>query len=319
MPSPKTFPDLPWPWITAFALTLLLGGLGLWQMNSLVETEKAELSTALQQQQQMLRRRFTPNLENIELLEKKNKLLFDTQQSFQQQLTAGVDQLKVIREINAINFKLQLAEKVRSLTEEAKKRNIILPNNFYYGYSLYNSEINPPDRATVLLQKQLLAIEALSQALYESGVEAIHSIRRAPDPAEPIPTTGARGGSSTHPDYLPISVSLSTSGHYLNIPLEIEFSCRTDGLRKFLNSIHQAKFVFIPRYLEIKGSRTTIPRLSDFQNQNSSEEIDRSVPILAMGDESIRVTTRIDLVEWTSSPNDEHLSVKKDLQQQPQK
>ncbi len=307
----KQIPDLPWPWIAAFASVVTIGSIVLWQLKNHLEERKNELASVLQEQQQMLRRRFTPSAENIEALGKKNKQLSEVQQSLQGYLSAGVEELKAIREINAINFKQHLSDKVKTLTEEAKKKGVRLPSNFYFGYSLYNSEVNPPDRATVLLQKQLLAIEAIVTALYDAGIEEIHAIRRSPDPAEPQPSASSRSGT-VHPDFLTVAHSLSESGHYSNIPIEIEFSSRTDSLRKVLNSIYQSSYVFIPRYLEIKSSRTTVPRLSDFQ-QNLSEESNRSVPIIALGDETFRTSLRIDLIEWTSSPNHEHISIKSGL------
>lgn len=299
--------DLPWSWIAAFISVIILGSVALWQLKNYLVEKKSELASTLQQQQEMLRRRFTPSQKNLEALEQSIKKLSEIQQALQSYLNTGTDSLKPIREINAINFKQQLADKVKKLTEEAKNKNVRLPNNFYFGYSLYNSEVNPPDRATVLLQKQLLAIEAIVLALYEAGIEEIHAVRRAPDAAEPQPTTASRGGS-THPDFLATFVSLSASGHYSNIPIEIEFSSRTDSLRKALNSLYQSSYILIPRYLEIKSSRTTIPRLGDFQNP--SEDADPSIPILALGDESIRTVLRIDLIEWTSSPTDDHISIK---------
>ncbi|MCS7063849.1 MAG: Amuc_1100 family pilus-like protein [Methylacidiphilales bacterium] len=300
------FPPLPWPWIAAYALILLLGTIALWQLQSILEQKKSELTQVLQQQQQLLRRRFTPVNLNVQAIQQTLQDYNSLQKNLQPFLHTGIETLKPIREINAINFKEKLAEKVKQLTQKAKENNIRLPQNFYFGYSLYNSEINPPDRATPLLQKQLLAIETLVLTLYQAGIEQIHAIRRAPDPAEPQ-SSSVRGAS--HPDYLPISSSLSTSGHYTNIPIEIEFSARTESLRKALNALHKSPYLLVPRALEIKSSRTSIPRLSDFQTQ-SAEQSDPTVPILALGDETVRVTLRSDLVEWSSTQGTEHISVK---------
>lgn len=73
----------------------------------------------------------------------------------------------------------QLAEsKLRELTDEARKRNVILPANFAFGFQRYAEGNLPPDEEMERLVDQFKSIAMLCDVLFKSGISELVAVER---------------------------------------------------------------------------------------------------------------------------------------------
>jgi hypothetical protein len=137
------------------------------------------------------------------------------------------------------------------------------------------------------LTKQLQAIEKLSELLIESRVDEISQIQRAE--VEP-------GAPST--DAFNVPISTDPTGQYETLPFEFRFASTTPALRTFLNKLSQSEWFFAVRYVQVTGE-TPSGTASD---QGGPGSASASGTAASQRRAPLRVTARIDLVEFAPKP-----------------
>ena len=210
-----------------------------------------------------------------------------------------------------VAWKHDLDDEVRRLTNAAKIHGVKLPPNFYFSFSRYLNS-NPEDEQTVVLKKQLLAVEQISDILLNAPVKSINSIRRTYE--EDPHTPDAPGGSGNVPDRLSGYSYVAGSDIYTDYPFEVEFDANTETLRKVMDDLVQSPYVFVVRTLNVQNLKPTSPQLGDLDKiagtgstsvvNSSPGEVAATTsvqgPQFLFGDASLRIKARIDLIEWNA-------------------
>ncbi|MBX7157874.1 MAG: Amuc_1100 family pilus-like protein [Verrucomicrobiae bacterium] len=229
--------------------------------------------------------------------------------------------------LNPIDFQTEFRNTRDRLVEMAQKaRNpVTLPENFSFGFGRYLTSIPAPE-ATVFLTQELRIIERLTQLLFESGINELKSVSRLPVEDLLTQSSGAaaatrqpvRGSEGELGELLP-AMSLDREGlFYRTLPFVFQFVGTDTSLRKIVDALNErggegqengAQPFWIVRSLEVINERGEPPTVEDLKTKGATSEGPKSVAAnLILGEETIRITMRIDYINWQS---DENVSVKK--------
>jgi hypothetical protein len=281
------------------SLTLFGIGAYLWLSSELDNAQQA-LTLRSAEKQKLLTRRTVPHPTSIETLTKNNEILTASLETLQARLKTGNPLLQGVVQKNAVVFKQEVFDTAKKLTELAKKKNVQLPANFYFGFSKYVTQ-NPEDRDTVFLGKQVLAVREFVTALLESEIGRLDAVRRTTDETS-SPTSSSI--DSSNPDALRGRLTRPPNSSYQVYPFEIECVGKPLALRQFLNRLTELPLIFVVRSVHISSTQPNPARLEDLARLAESPA-SISVPgrdkppVPAMGFEDIKIRIRLDLVEWT--------------------
>lgn len=281
--------------IVAFVVVTGAGIGGYIYTSGLVETAKADLTTANGELQKLVKQRYLPSDANIKLLEGNVASLTAALKPIQAQiLKSPENKLGQMQPQNPVTWKnSDLDQTVQRLTALAKGRRVALPTDYYFGFSRYQKS-NPSEQATLTLGKQLYGVEQLATKLFESGdggsVIALRSIRRTfdEDPAT------SQGGGADGGESLRGTSQLGSSKLYRVYPFEVEFVGTTNGLRAYLNSLFKTPALFVVRSLQVTNSKIESPKVGDL-GKGSNEKAGRD---FVFGGEQLTVLVRVDMIEW---------------------
>ncbi len=285
--------------IIALVITLLGGGAWYWT--------GTQLSGALDEKQNLQGRMNTlargvyyPNAKNVQTLEESARALETNIQPLEEKMRQASSQLDPVRgERNAEGiytglsgdaWQKMLSARRQELMKLADESQIALPENFYLGFQRYRSLV-PNDRFTLPLGIELMAIADISKILISSGVTELRSIKRV------IVEDGGSGGTTgAEANILPARVVEAANANYTLYPLEFQFTGSPTALYKVIDQITGANLFYIVRFIEVQNEKTSIPSQSEVI-ANATDTVSNIVPVL--GQESIRVRLRVDLVDWT--------------------
>lgn len=291
----------------AFVLTGVIGaGLYFWSSSQLKDLQD-QLSQASSHLNQLVSGRYMPDARNIKMLNENNKILKENLEAIETKLKASDSHLSDVQEKNPVIFKQDLNDVVQRLTAEAKSNDVVIPANFYFGFSRY-LQSNPTQSSTLVLGKQLFGVERVCHLLFSSGITRLNSVARTFD--EDGTASASDSPGNTSPDRITGKVASIDGGLYTVYPLQFEFTCYTGGLRKFLSNLISSPNLFIVRSIQISNSKPVPPRLDDMikalgvttaapdpmGNSSTGKGLQP-----ALGMENLRVKARIDLIEWTGS------------------
>jgi hypothetical protein len=223
-----------------------------------------------------------------------------------------------IQQIDTVAWKHGLDDEVSHLNAAAKTHGISVPDGFYYGFSRYLNT-NPNQDATTVLEKQQLAIGAISDILINAPVRSIVTVARTYEedgdvaPSSIAPTRPGQPGGSQLGGH---SVD-SPGGVYTAYPFEFEFDADTESLRAVVNGLMKADYVFVIRSVMVQNEKLDSPKTTDLPqmagvNGDSQPSLINSSPgaVAAtpptptvglqylFGDEALHVRMRIDLIDW---------------------
>lgn len=281
--------------IVAFVVVTGAGIGGYVYTSGLVETAKADLTTANGELQKLVKQRYLPSDANIKMLEGNVAALKAALKPIQEQiLKSPENKLGQMQPQNPVTWKnSDLDQTVQRLTALAKGHRVALPTDYYFGFSRYQKS-NPSEQATLTLGKQLYGVEQLATKLFESGdggsVIALRSIRRTfdEDPA------AAQGGGADGGESLRGTSQLGAGKLYRVYPFEVEFVGTTNGLRTYLNSLFKTPALFVVRSLQITNSKIESPKVGDL-GKGTNEKAGRD---FVFGGEQLTVLVRVDMIEW---------------------
>lgn len=302
--------------IIAFVIVAILGGVAWYYLSGQLQTAQADAATAASDFDTYTKKEvYLPTSANVKVL-KDNIAVMTAQLDpiVQNKLQSPKSGLANLRVVSTVEWKHQLDDEVGKLNAAAATHGIVVPNNFYYGFSRYLNA-NPTEEATTVLERQELAIGEVASILINAPVHAISAVRRTyeEDPAEADQSRSS--GRNASLDQLAGRSIEAPGGVYTAYPFEFEFDVKTtDAFRKVVNDLTASNYVFVVRSIVVQNSRLESPKIADLANMapppdngaslvNSSPgEVAAAQPTVGLkylfGDETIHIRARIDLIDW---------------------
>jgi hypothetical protein len=299
--------------IIAFVVITLLGGGACYYLSGQLDAAKDDVTSAEGDFSKYSKQQvFLPTQANEKVLQA-NLALIQAQLDplVHGKLQPDKNPLSVIVKMDPVSWKAELDQQVHTLNAAAKTHGIVVPPNFYYGFSRYLNP-TPGEDQTVVLTKQLRAIEEISNILINAPVKAIAGIRRTYDEDAAAATTSSANTGKADLDFLPGHAVEAPSDVYTAFPFEVNFDSTTIGLRKIFNDLTNSPYIFVVRTITIQNTRTDSPQLSDLDKMagpptgsvgdSAPGEVaaTRSAkgPQFLFGNEYLHVHLRLDLIEW---------------------
>ncbi|MES2308661.1 MAG: Amuc_1100 family pilus-like protein [Verrucomicrobiota bacterium] len=284
-----------WIIVGTMILVFVLGGVSAFILSGKVQDKKTELDADTQSIISISKHEHYPNAQNMEQIKENSKQVEGFMISLKPILQPSENQLQDVKEVEAVDFKQQLSTTADSLRALAKAQSVIIPVDFYFGFSRYQKQ-NPKKKDTLILGKQLLGIEKLIANLISYGPQKIESVSRS------FEEDGEIKKGSLDPEQLKFSSFTHPEGFYTTYPLEVEFVGTPATLQQFLNGIAKLPYLYVVRSCYSTSLKPVPPRLDELQRQYAAgtapqgTKLPPLVPVL--GEEKIKFKVRVDLVEW---------------------
>jgi hypothetical protein len=288
----------------AVLLTAAGAGAYFWASGQL-DDAKAQVDAGRQKLTALQGRRFLPSQANVKTLKANNEAAQTLVGTVAEQLKTSEAPLAAVGEMNPVEFKNKLDITVKKLRTAADLKKTVLPPNFHFSFGRY-VQANPSQAATLILGKQLLAIEQISGMLFDSGITKLNAVRRSfdEDSGALLSPSGATGES----EVLKARVSKGTEGLYVVYPFEVEFEGSPRALRDFLEHLAQSPFLYVTRSVQVSNLDPQPKRREDLKKNDvapvdpaSGAPVVSQPPRTVQGLELIRSKIRLDLVEWLGS------------------
>lgn len=299
--------------IIAFVVITILGGGAWYYLSGQLDAAKQDVASAASDfQKYSSREPYLPTAGNEKILSANIDLIHaQLDPIIHSRFQAAGNKLPTVVKEDTVAWKHDLDAEVSRLNNAAKLRGVIVPNNFYYGFSRYLNQ-NPGDEQTVVLGKQLLGVEEIANIFINAPVKAIATFRRTYEEDPNVGATGMGSARTTDSDLLPGAAETAPGNVYVAYPFEIEFETTTEGLRKIVTGLEKSPYVFVIRTLTIRNSNPASPQISDLQKlagTPSSGVLDSSPgaagntrsargPQFLFGNETLHIKARIDMIEW---------------------
>lgn len=188
-------------------------------------------------------------------------------------------------------FQDKLSQAASAVIEQAKTSGVVLPENFYLGFSQYQTQ--PPSAlAAPSLGQQLASISNVVGILLQSRVREITTIERVPLPEE---STAEIQIEARGEDKLP---------ELLLAPYDLEFVADQANFRQALSSVANATPMVLIRLVSVSNSRPTAPsKESPAENNESNTALpDQPPPIpVLFGQETLTVKLRLESVSVSTA------------------
>jgi hypothetical protein len=297
----------------AFVVVAVLGGAAWWYLSGQLQDAQSEVTAAAGKFDTYSKKEvYLPTRTNVKTLQDDIALMTaQLDPIVQTRLQSPGNKLPSIERIDTVTWKRNLDDEVRQLNSSAKLHGLVVPKNFYYGFSRYLNQ-NPAEEATPVLSRQQLAIKEIADILINAPVRGITSVKRTyeEDAGSAMPANTSR----TDSDLLPGGALEAPGGVYTAYPFEVEFVCDTEGFRKVVNSLMQSPYVFVIRGVTVENSKIASPKIGDLDKMAGTSASSQSLinsspgevaatqstvgPQFLFGDETLHVRARIDLIEW---------------------
>jgi len=305
--------------IIAFVVVALLGGAGWWWLSGQLQAAQAEASAAAGEFDTYSKKEvYLPTKTNLNTLQSNISIMTSQLDPLvKSTLQAPKNGLGSIQQLDTVAWKHSLDDEVSQLNAAAKTHGISVPDGFYYGFSRYLNT-NPNQDATTVLERQQLAIGAISEILINAPVRSIVSVERTyeEDP-ESTSSSSMRPGQQQGSSQLAGHSVEAPGGVYTAYPFEFEFDADTESLRAVVNSLMKADYVFVIRSVMVQNEKLDSPKTTDLQQMagmNSGDQpsivnsspgaVAASTPTATVGlqylfgDEALHIRMRIDLIDW---------------------
>jgi hypothetical protein len=310
--------------IVAFVIVALLGAAGWWWLDGELQAAQADASTAAGAFDQYSKKEvFLPTRANVNTL--RNNIDIETRELdplVKNRLQSPQNALKDVHAVDTVDWKHDLDDQVAKLNDAAATHGIVVPKNFYYGFSRY-LDTNPTEEATAVLKRQQIGIGTIANILINAPVKQIVLVQRSAE-EDPPPAEGPFGAApspTAAPDIMPDRRSVQAPGGvYTAYPFEFEFDTDTESLRNVVNQIMQSKYVFVIRSVQVQNARLDSPKVSDLDHMAGVTDqpsvigsspgavAQQAAPGIGIqylfGDETLHVRLMVDLIDWhgLSSP-----------------
>jgi len=244
----------------------------------------------------------------------------------QNKLQPKENTLSSITQKDPLAWKRDLDDEVTRLTAAAKLHGVKIPQNFYFAFSRYLNQ-NPTNEQTIVLSKQLLGVDKISNILINAPVKSIQAIRRTYEEDGRFTGGGGDGGGGgfgqppgggVEGDRLPGSSVEAGRGIYTAYPFEVDFDTSPETLRKVVDDLVQSPYIFVLRTISVQNSFGKSPLISDLDRlagapppsmvDTSPGEVaatnSNQPPQYLFGNATLHVRILVDLVDWNGVPTD---------------
>jgi hypothetical protein len=304
--------------IIAFAVLTLLGGSAYYYFSSALQTSTDDVHTAdADFNKYSVASDIVVNQSNGKTLKADiDALQAQLNPLIQTKLLPKDSKLASIAKEDPVAWKHDLDDEVTRLKDMAKTNHVDVPPNFYFGFSRYQNN-SPLDDQTLVLSKQLQAVDLLTSILLQAQVKNIQAIRRSyeEDSHGDAPTGPS---TMTDPDRANGYAVKAPGNDYIAYPYEFDFVTTPEALRTIINKLVQSPSIFVLRSVTITNSNTDSPKLNDITTMvdapppnptNSSPgEVAATTstkgPQLLFGNETITVKIRVDMIEWMTKASE---------------
>jgi hypothetical protein len=303
--------------IIAFVVVALLGAAGWWWLSGQLQAATADASDAAGTFDQYSKKEvFLPTTGNVRTLQSNIDIMSrQLDPLVQSRLQSPKNMLKDVRAVDTVEWKHNLDTQVAELNAAAATHGIVVPKNFYYGFSRYLNT-NPAEDATAVLKRQQIGIGTIANILISAPVKAIVVIRRSAEEDAPGDNANRENSGTPGPtDILPSMRSVEAPGGvYTAYPFEFEFDTDTESFRTVINQIMQSEYVFVVRSIQVQNQKLESPKVSDLDRMagvNTQTSLissspgavaQQSAPTIGIqylfGDETLHVRMRVDLIDW---------------------
>jgi hypothetical protein len=306
--------------IIAFVVVALLGGGAWWYLSGQLQTAQDNVKSIHDAFNSYSVSKGTGNdsivvspangkvlQDNIDLLTAKLKPLIDSK------LMPKDNKLRSIDKEDPVAWKHDLDDDVHQLTAAAKLHGISLPPNFYFGFNRYLNQ-SPNDEQTLVLSKQLLAIDQITRILLAGSVKGITSIRRTNEEEPHSNSGGSNFPESTESDHLGGYALVAPGNTYVDYPFEFDFETTSENLRTIMDGLVKSPYILVVRTLTIENTVPTSPQLSTLDQiagapstpligtspgEAAATPPSTKGPQYLFGHSTLKVKARIDLIEYT--------------------
>jgi hypothetical protein len=226
---------------------------------------------------------------------------------------------KPLAEVTPQSFQEQLSAAVAQVKQAAKENNVTLPEDFYLGFGQYRGTL-PGDKAAAPLARELAAIRLIVDQLIQLKVRDIGEIKRDLLPEESGGQASAMvapagnnnrgnnrpgggnnrsgGGSSRTGGGLQPMRNIVVSSSF-----DINFTADQAATRAALNGIAESDQFFIIRYLNIANSNPEGPmRGGDAPPPSTDPGAPKALTVL-VGRETLSVSLRIEMITFNNLPD----------------
>ena len=139
----------------------------------------------------------------------------------------------------------QLAEaKLRELTDEARKRNVVLPANFAFGFQRYAEGNLPPDDEMERLVDQFKSIAILCDVLFKAGISELEAVERTvferdaqPAPVEESYGRRTRGREEAEVQAPKLDLQVDPLGLYTKEHYQFTYKAKDEAQWEVLNRL----------------------------------------------------------------------------------
>jgi hypothetical protein len=303
--------------IVAFVLIGLLGGAAWWYLAGQLETTQQTVGTQSSDFDKYSSKEvFLPTANNVKTLQDNIDVMkAQLDPLIAQEFQAKGNGLASVEKVDTVTWKSDLDRQVGKLNASAKAHNVVVPANFYYGFSRYLNT-NPTDEQIVVLSKQLLGVVEMANILIDAPVRGISTFRRTYEEDEAA--SGAGAPTSRNDTNLLEGRSVTASRDvYTAYPFEVEIDTSTVGLRALIDGLQKSPYVFVVRSMVVINSSPLSPQLSDLDKMAGTDASAGANPVTdtspgavataappargpqyLFGNETLHVKIRIDLIEW---------------------
>ncbi len=301
--------------IIAFSVVALLGGGAWWYLSGKLSDAQANVSAAASDFDKYSSKEvYLPTSANEKIVQANIDLMkAQIDPLVQAKLESADNKIFAAAKQDPVAWKHDLDERVNRLNTAAKVHAVAVAPNFYYGFSRYLNT-NPGDDKTMVLTKQLLGIEQISDILINDSVKAIPSVRRTYEEDDSF--GGGGSGARSDKDYLPGHSTNVDGGIYTAYPFEFEFEATTDSFRKVVNDLVQSPYVFVIRSVTLQNSKMTSPQISELDkiaaevapqpapdtSTPGAAATDAKPPTVGprflFGGETLHIRIKLDMIEW---------------------
>ncbi len=299
--------------IIAFVVVALLGAAGWYYLSGELQDAQSQVTAAASNFDKYSKQEvYLPNGTNVKTLTANIALMNDQLDPIvKTRLLAPGNDLASIQRIDTVIWKHDLDEEVSALNTAAKLHGLVVPKNFYYGFSRYLNQ-NPAEDATPVLERQEKAIKEIATILINAPVHAIISIKRTYEEDASSPANNSANRQDN--DLLAGNSIEAPGGVYTAYPFEVQFDTGTESFRKVVDALMQSPYVFVIRSVQVQNQSLQSPKIADLDKMAGSSAASTSVidsspgqvaatqstvgPQFLFGDEILHVRARIDMIEW---------------------
>lgn len=197
-------------------------------------------------------------------------------------------------------FQDGLRAAVNDIRERAAANNVKLPENFYFGFDQYQTQV-PAESAAPYLNRELAVIKTLVGHLVDLKVSSVNGLRRSPLPQE-SGSAAPQGGAGKDKPAAPDRV-LEKS------PFEISFTAEQSKFRVAFNSLLGSDQFLLVRSLNLQNSSPQAPAKATAESSQKGASnpfasgqagtTDQKNLQVIFGRETVNATLQIEILDFT--------------------